>query len=80
MNVSKLITDLEKKHPGESEYLQAVREVLESVEEVYNMNPQFEICQYNWKNCRAWQDFYIQSSWADDKGGIHVNLVTGSVQ
>jgi glutamate dehydrogenase (NADP+) len=30
------MNNLEKKHPGEVEYLQAVREVLESIEEVYN--------------------------------------------
>ena len=36
------MSNLEKKHPGEVEYLQAVREVLESIEEVYNENPQFE--------------------------------------
>ncbi|MDK2977437.1 MAG: glutamate dehydrogenase, partial [Bacteroidales bacterium] len=42
MNVDKLMIQLEQKHPGESEYLQAVREVLESIEEVYNQNPQFE--------------------------------------
>ena len=42
MNVDIKMVDLEKKHPGEQEYLQAVREVLESIEEVYNSNPQFE--------------------------------------
>ena len=31
MNVDKLMNDLEKKHPGEKEYLQAVREVLEQM-------------------------------------------------
>src|ERR1035437_7400590 len=36
MNVDKIMNNLEKKHPGEVEYLQAVREVLESIEEVYN--------------------------------------------
>ena len=36
MNVDKIMNNLEKKHPGEMEYLQAVREVLESIEEVYN--------------------------------------------
>lgn len=30
MNVSNLMAELERKHPGESEYLQAVQEVLES--------------------------------------------------
>ena len=42
MNLEKIMNDLEKKHPGENEYLQAVREVLESIEEVYNENPHFE--------------------------------------
>ena len=42
MNVDKIMNELEKKNPGEVEYLQAVREVLESIEEVVNENPQFE--------------------------------------
>ncbi len=33
---------LEAKHPGEKEYLQAVREVLLSVEDIYNRHPEFE--------------------------------------
>ena len=36
MEVKKIMQSLEQKHPGEAEYLQAVHEVLESVEEVYN--------------------------------------------
>ena len=40
MNVQTIMTNLEAKHPGEKEYLQAVREVLESVEEVYNKHPE----------------------------------------
>ena len=39
MNVNKLMAELERKHPGESEYLQAVREVLMTVEETYNQHP-----------------------------------------
>ena len=42
MNVEKIMQDLEHKHPGEAEYLQAVREVLLSIEEVYNQHPEFE--------------------------------------
>ncbi|RLD87218.1 MAG: glutamate dehydrogenase, partial [Bacteroidetes bacterium] len=42
MNLNKIMNDLEKKHPGENEYLQAVREVLESIEEVVNENPHFQ--------------------------------------
>ena len=35
MNVEKIMQDLAAKHPGENEYLQAVREVLESVNDFY---------------------------------------------
>ena len=36
MDINSIMSALEAKHPGEKEYLQAVREVLMSVEEVYN--------------------------------------------
>ena len=32
MNIQKIMSSLEAKHPGESEYLQAVKEVLLSIE------------------------------------------------
>lgn len=42
MDINSIMTGLEAKHPGEKEYLQAVREVLMSVEEIYNQHPEFE--------------------------------------
>ena len=42
MNVEKILSDLEAKHPGEKEYLQAVKEVLLSVKDVYEEHPEFE--------------------------------------
>ena len=42
MNVQNIMKYLSAKHPGEAEYLQAVQEVLESIEEVYNKHPEFE--------------------------------------
>ena len=42
MKVNDIMAHLEMRHPGESEYLQAVREVLTSIEEVYNRHPEFE--------------------------------------
>ena len=32
MNIQKIMSSLEAKHPGESEYLQAVKEVLLSID------------------------------------------------
>ncbi|MDR0427418.1 MAG: glutamate dehydrogenase, partial [Dysgonamonadaceae bacterium] len=42
MKTDLILQALEAKHPGESEYLQAVREVLHSIEDVYNEHPEFE--------------------------------------
>ena len=42
MNVDKILADLEAKHPGEKEYLQAVREVLLTVQDEYDKHPEFE--------------------------------------
>ena len=42
MKIENILCDLESRHPGEHEYLQAVSEVLESIEEVYNQHPEFE--------------------------------------
>ena len=42
MNVEKIMQALEQKHPGEAEFLQAVREVLNSIKDVDNEHPEFE--------------------------------------
>ena len=42
MEVEKIMQQLEQKHPGELEYLQAVKEVLISIQDVYNQHPEFE--------------------------------------
>ncbi len=74
MNVDKLMNELEKKHPGEKEYLQAVREVLESIEEVYNENPQFESASIIERMVEPDRILTFKVPWADDQGKIHVNL------
>mgnify|MGYP000843034828 FL=1 len=43
MKTEVILSALEAKHPGEKEYLQAVKEVLLSIEEVYNQHPEFEL-------------------------------------
>ena len=41
MKTELILQNLEAKHPGEKEYLQAVREVLLSIEDIYNQHPEF---------------------------------------
>lgn len=74
MNVEKVINDLEKKHPGEKEYLQAVREVLDSIADVYNENPQFESACIIERLVEPDRILTFKVPWVDDDGKTHVNL------
>ena len=42
MKIDTILSNLEAKHPGEKEFLQAVKEVLVTIEDVYNQHPEFE--------------------------------------
>ena len=74
MEVEKIMRALEQKHPGESEYLQAVREVLLSVEEVYNKQPEFEKAKIIERIVEPERILTFRVPWVDDKGEVHVNL------
>jgi glutamate dehydrogenase (NADP+) len=74
MNVDKTMNNLEKKHPGEVEYLQAVREVLESIEEVYNNNPQFESLNMIERIIEPDRVIMFKVPWVDDEANVKVNL------
>ncbi|MDD6552001.1 MAG: NADP-specific glutamate dehydrogenase [Prevotellaceae bacterium] len=74
MNVQQIMQDLERKHPGESEYLQAVREVLISVQDVYNQHPEFERAKLIERLIEPERIITFRVPWVDDKGEVHVNL------
>jgi len=74
MNLEKIMNDLEKKHPGELEYLQAVREVLESLEEVVEQNPQFVAGGIIERLIEPDRVLAFKVPWVDDHGQVHVNL------
>ena len=74
MEVEKLMTNLERKHPGESEYLQAVKEVLLSVQDVYNQHPEFEKAKIMERLVEPERIITFRVPWVDDKGEVQVNL------
>lgn len=74
MNVSKILADLERKHPGESEYLQAVREVLMTIEDVYNSNPVFEANKIAERIVEPDRIFTFKVPWLRDNGDVEVNI------
>ena len=74
MNVNKLLDALAMRHPGENEYLQAVRDVLLSVEEVYNQYPEFEANKIAERLVEPDRIFTFKVPWVDDRGVVQVNL------
>jgi glutamate dehydrogenase (NADP+) len=74
MNIEKLLNSLQAKHPGESEYLQAVREVLLSIEGVYNEHPEFEKAKIAERLVEPDRIFTFKVPWVDDQGNIQVNI------
>ncbi|MDR0738274.1 MAG: NADP-specific glutamate dehydrogenase [Prevotellaceae bacterium] len=73
MKVKEIMANLEKKYGHEKEYLQAVHEVLESIEEVYNQHPEFEKNRIIERMVEPDRIFTFRVTWQDDKGEIHVN-------
>lgn len=74
MNAKNVIENLKKRFPNEPEYLQAVEEVLESIEEVYNQHPEFEKANLIERLCIPDRIFTFRVSWVDDKGNVQVNM------
>ncbi|MCD6178485.1 MAG: NADP-specific glutamate dehydrogenase [Bacteroidales bacterium] len=74
MNLEQIMNNLEAKHPGELEYLQAVREVLESLKDVLAENPQFESAKIIERLVEPDRILTFKVSWVDDSGNVQVNL------
>ncbi len=73
MEVNRIIQDLEQRNPGEIEYLQAVREVLDSIVDVYNRNPHFEKAGIVERLVEPDRVLTFKVPWIDDEGNVHVN-------
>ena len=74
MNINEILANLEAKHPGEKDYLQAVKEVLLSVEEVYNQHPEFEKARIIERMVEPDRIFTFRVTWVDDKGEVQNNI------
>ncbi|MBQ7550245.1 MAG: NADP-specific glutamate dehydrogenase, partial [Bacteroidales bacterium] len=74
MQVSKIMANLEAKHPGEKEYLQAVEEVLVTIEDIYNQHPEFEKAKIIERLVEPDRIFTFRVTWVDDKGEVQNNL------
>lgn len=74
MKVADVMAKLEKKYGHEKEYLQAVHEVLESIEGIYNQHPEFEKAKIIERLVEPDRIFTFRVTWQDDKGEVQTNL------
>lgn len=74
MKVSEIMASLERKYGHEKEYLQAVHEVLESIEPIYNQHPEFQKAKIVERLVEPDRIFTFRVTWQDDKGEVHTNL------
>ena len=74
MDINNILSGLEAKHPGEKEYLQAVKEVLICVEDVYNQHPEFEKAKIIERMVEPDRIVTFRVTWVDDKGEVQNNI------
>jgi glutamate dehydrogenase (NADP+) len=74
MNVQQIINDLEAKHLGEKEFIQAVKEVLHSIVDVYDQNPQYEAVKIIERLVEPDRVLTFKVEWMDDSGKVQVNI------
>ena len=74
MNAKNVVESLKKRFPNEPEYIQAVQEVLETIEDVYNQHPEFEKANLIERLCIPDRIFTFRVSWVDDKGNVQTNM------
>ncbi|MCH5232917.1 MAG: NADP-specific glutamate dehydrogenase [Muribaculaceae bacterium] len=74
MKAAEVLSDLKRRFPNEPEYHQALEEVLNSIEEVYNRNPQYEEYNLIERLCIPDRIFSFRVSWLDDKGKVRNNM------
>ncbi len=71
--LSEVMEQVEKRNPGEPEFHQAVREVLESLEPVIEANPQYVERGIIEELVEPERIIKFRVPWVDDNGKVHVN-------
>lgn len=74
MNALKVVEDLKRRFPGEPEYIQAVSQVLVTIEEEYNKHPEFEKANLVGRLCIPDRLVEFRVTWVDDAGNVQTNM------
>ena len=74
MKATEVMDDLRRRFPNEPEYLQAVEEVVSTIEDVYNEHPEFDAYNLIERLCIPDRIFSFRVSWIDDNGKVQNNM------
>lgn len=74
MKSSDVINQIRNRFPNEPEYYQAIEEVLESIEDIYNEHPEFERANLIERLIIPDKIISFRVTWVDDKGMVHTNM------
>lgn len=74
MNAQQVVEDLKRRFPNEPEYIQAVSQVLPTIEEEYNKHPEFERSNLIERLCIPDRVIEFRVTWTDDAGNVHTNM------
>ena len=73
MDLKKLIADLEAKNPAQPLYIQAAKEVLETIVDFVNENPKYDKYAIVERILEPERIIKFKVTWVDDNGNIQVN-------
>ena len=74
MNAAQVVEQLKQRFPNEPEYIQAVSQVLPTIEEEYNKHPEFEKSNLIERLCIPDRVIEFRVTWTDDKGNVQTNM------
>ena len=74
MNAQQVVEELKQRFPNEPEYIQAVSQVLPTIEEEYNKHTEFEKSNLVERLCIPDRVIEFRVTWTDDQGKVHTNM------
>ena len=74
MKATEIVEKLKNRFPNEPEYIQAVSQVLGTIEDEYNKHPEFEKANLIDRLCIPDRLIEFRVSWVDDKGNVQTNM------
>ena len=74
MKATDVVESLKRRFPNEPEYIQAVSQVLATIEDEYNKHPEFDRANLIERLCVPDRILQFRVNWIDDKGQVQTNM------